>query len=145
MESRVDRLSVFLYTSSFLCSPIKNFMTRRPLTIDAGLSLGDAGSLMANSHIRHLPVTREGYLVGIVSARDLMLVESLLGHNTKRSLVETAMTANPRTCSLNTPVRDVLSLMEDNGIGAFPVVDGTQIEGIFTTVDAVQILREVLI
>jgi len=48
-------------------------MTPFPWSIDAGRTVADAWMMMAEHSIRHLPVTREGELVGLVSGRDLGL------------------------------------------------------------------------
>ena len=43
------------------------------LTIDSEKSLLDANDLMANEHVRHLGVTQNGKLVGMISVRDLVV------------------------------------------------------------------------
>jgi CBS domain-containing protein len=43
------------------------------LTIEDGKTLLDANDLMAKSHLRHLGVTRNGRLVGMISVRDLVV------------------------------------------------------------------------
>jgi CBS domain-containing protein len=49
------------------------YMTSEPFTIDAGEEVSEAASTMAARGIRHLPVTDEGRVIGVVSARDLLL------------------------------------------------------------------------
>ena len=126
-------------------TPVAQFMTEHPQVIEADLNLADARNRMASEGVRHLPVTREGRLVGMVSARDLMLLESLTEIDDERTLVESAMSVNPRVCTPETPVAEVLSLMEEKGVGAVPVVREGRVEGIFTSVDAVRILRDALL
>jgi CBS domain-containing protein len=46
-------------------------MTRDPRTMDAAATTGEALDLMLGEGFRHLPVTDEGRVVGIVSLRDL--------------------------------------------------------------------------
>jgi len=43
-----------------------------PATIEASATLTEASALMRLHNVRHLPVTDEGRLVGIVSMRDLL-------------------------------------------------------------------------
>jgi len=43
------------------------------LTIDENKSLLDANDLMARTHIRHLGVTQDSKLVGMISVRDLVV------------------------------------------------------------------------
>jgi CBS domain-containing protein len=53
---------------------IAHWMTGAPKTVEPGTSLGEARDLMDRSHIRHLPVTEGGRLVGILSMRDLIRI-----------------------------------------------------------------------
>ena len=52
--------------------PVADFMTRRPETLDANTPLLNALGRMAAGGFRHVPVTRAGRLVGVVSLRDLL-------------------------------------------------------------------------
>lgn len=52
--------------------PVSDFMTRRPETVRENDTLAFALHKMDSGGYRHLPVTRDGRLVGIVSVRDLM-------------------------------------------------------------------------
>jgi CBS domain-containing protein len=51
---------------------VSEFMTRDPRTIEAGKPAGEAAALMIKHHVRHIPVTEEGRLIGFLSARDLL-------------------------------------------------------------------------
>jgi CBS domain-containing protein len=52
--------------------PVSDFMTRRPVTVREGDTLAFALHQMVSGGYRHLPVVRDGRLVGIISVRDLM-------------------------------------------------------------------------
>ncbi len=52
---------------------VEQIMSAPILTIEENKTLLDANDLMAQSHLRHLGVTREGKLVGVVSVRDLVV------------------------------------------------------------------------
>jgi CBS domain-containing protein len=43
------------------------------LTIEQNKTVLDANDLMAQTHIRHLGVTQDGKLVGMISVRDLVV------------------------------------------------------------------------
>ncbi len=47
-------------------------MTAQPISIDEFATCAEAIGVMQNAMIRHLPVTREGRLVGMVTATDLI-------------------------------------------------------------------------
>jgi CBS domain-containing protein len=51
----------------------EQIMSAPIVTIEENKTLLDANDLMAQSHLRHLGVTREGKLVGVISVRDLVV------------------------------------------------------------------------
>ena len=51
---------------------IAHWMSAGPRTVLIGTSLEDARELMDRAHIRHLPVTDGGRVVGMLSMRDLI-------------------------------------------------------------------------
>ena len=51
---------------------IAHWMSADPRTVLIGASLEDARELMDRAHIRHLPVTDGGRVVGMLSMRDLI-------------------------------------------------------------------------
>lgn len=51
---------------------VENVMSSPILTVESKLSPQYARDLMADKRIRHLAVTEEGTIVGIISARDLL-------------------------------------------------------------------------
>ena len=53
-------------------TPLADVMTRSPLTVDPGKSLGCALFMMHDRGFRHVPVVENGKLVGIVSARSAL-------------------------------------------------------------------------
>ena len=52
---------------------VEQIMSAPIVTIEENKTLLDANDLMAQSHLRHLGVTREGKLVGMISVRDLVV------------------------------------------------------------------------
>ncbi|MGH7259705.1 MAG: CBS domain-containing protein [Nitrospiraceae bacterium] len=54
-------------------TPVEQIMSAPILTIEEGKTLLDANDMMAKSHLRHLGVTRNGKLVGMISVRDLVV------------------------------------------------------------------------
>ena len=55
-------------------TPVADWMTRHPETIEPEDTTDHAASLMIHGGFRHLPVVLGGKVVGIVSIRDLMKV-----------------------------------------------------------------------
>jgi CBS domain-containing protein len=56
-------------------TPVSQYMTRAPHTIDSGELATYAAAKMIKHHVRHLPVTDGGRLAGFISARDLLELE----------------------------------------------------------------------
>ncbi len=51
---------------------VDSIMTRHPVTVDASATVGECMAIMSHNNFRHLPVTDEGELVGVLSIRDLV-------------------------------------------------------------------------
>ena len=51
---------------------IAHWMSASPRTVSPEMSLDEARELMDKNHIRHLPVTDGGRLIGMLSMRDLI-------------------------------------------------------------------------
>lgn len=54
-------------------TPVEQIMSAPILSIEENRTLLDANDLMASSHLRHLGVSRDGKLVGMISVRDLVV------------------------------------------------------------------------
>ncbi len=93
---------------------------------------------------RHLPVLHGGRLVGLLSERDISLVESLGNVDVEAIKVEEAMTQQPYAVAPATPLREVALEMAERKYGAAVVMDGEQLHGIFTTIDAMAALAALL-
>ena len=52
---------------------VEQIMSAPILTIEENKTVLDANDLMAQTHLRHLGVTRDGKLVGMISVRDLVV------------------------------------------------------------------------
>jgi CBS domain-containing protein len=52
---------------------VEQIMSAPIMTIEESKTLLDANDQMAQSHLRHLGVTRDGKLVGMISVRDLVV------------------------------------------------------------------------
>lgn len=54
------------------CTSVRSVMSSPLITIEIDRSAHDASDLMAENGIRHLPVTQDGQIVGMLSVRDLL-------------------------------------------------------------------------
>jgi len=124
---------------------MRDVMSLAPRTVDVSTTLEQAHELMRKQRCRHLPVTRDGALVGIVSERDLYLVETLRGADKTRDEVSDAMTIAVYTTNPTAKLRDVARVMAAERYGCALVMEGDRLVGIFTATDAFRHLVERLV
>jgi len=99
---------------------------------------------MRTHHIRHLPVLDSGRVVGVVSERDLTLVSSLPGVDAGKVAVEEAMVEDVFVVDPDAPIAEVVETMIQKKVGSALVGAGERIVGVFTTIDALLALHELL-
>ena len=114
-------------------------MTSSPLSVGSTDSLAKAHELMRQFRIRHLPVLDGGHLVGIVSERDLHLVETLQDVDPEQVCIEEAMTCDVLTVQPEAQLDDVVRSMLHRRCGSAIVVCDKKVVGVFTTSDALQV------
>lgn len=123
---------------------VEDLMTRSPLTVEASKSLADARRLMKRWNVRHLPVMDEGTLVGLISDRDVKLIEA---HSNARAadipLVE-AMSLAPWTVAPSTPLEVAVRHMARHKLGSSVVLENGKVVGILTSSDGLRALADVL-
>jgi acetoin utilization protein AcuB len=130
---------------TMLMPSISRYMTRQPWTIRKDAKMAQAHALMREHHIRHLPVLEGGQLVGIVSERDLHLIETLPDCDPEDVTVEEAMSVDVYTVDAEAPLDDIVEAMAQRKLGCAIVQNRRGVvEGIFTTIDALQVLADVL-
>lgn len=120
---------------------VNEIMTRRVLTVTSDASLADARRLLEQHRIRHLPVMRDGRLVGVVSDRDL---RSAHAADARHATVGDVMTPRPMTIGPRTRIEEAARLLVAHKIGGLPVVDGNELVGIVTGDDLLRALIAVI-
>jgi acetoin utilization protein AcuB len=123
---------------------VRQHMTASPHTISPSQPLTIARKTMHNHEIRHLPVLDGGRIVGLISERDLLLVESLPGVNPTDVRVEEAMVQDVFTAAPDEPLAEVVATMVQRKLGSAVVMDGERVVGVFTTIDALRALTSLL-
>lgn len=123
---------------------IARFMTGGPHTIGRGQTLAAAHRMMREHSIRHLPVLDAGKLIGILSLRDLLFIETLKDVDPEQVQVSEAMSQDVFTIGPRSSVRTVAAEMAEQKYGSAIVMDKGHVVGIFTTVDALKALSSLL-
>ena len=67
-----DMLTKFLCKDKSLIEEVGNVCSSPLITAPIGISIHDAAEIMIKKHIKRLPITKDGKLVGVLSARDLV-------------------------------------------------------------------------
>ena len=105
---------------------IQRYMSTSPHSIGRDQTLAHAHEVLRTNSIRHLPVLDGGVLVGMLTHRDLALIESLKDVDPKKVTVEDAMSTEVYTVSPDAPLDEVVSEMAEKKYGsavAFEVED----------------------
>ncbi|MFT3926607.1 MAG: CBS domain-containing protein [Myxococcales bacterium] len=123
---------------------IEKYMTTSPHTIGVDQPLSQAHGVLREHRIRHLPVLRGGKLAGVLSERDLALIETLREVDPRKVVVEEAMNAEVYAVSPKASLDEVVRDMAARRYGCAVVVDNLKVVGIFTAVDACRAFAELL-
>lgn len=123
---------------------IQRYMTTSPLSIGQEQPLTQAHQMMRAHNIRHLPVLHGGNLVGVLSDRDLHMIETLRDVDPGKVLVEEAMTPSVYSVSPSAPLDEVVREMAAHKYGSAVVMDHGKVVGMFTTIDAMRAFGDLL-
>lgn len=125
---------------------IVTIMTPLPHTIEAGRSIHEAKAIMDSEAIRHLPVTSEGRLVGMLSERDLKLAFAIAATGDIGESLNVGDVCNLEAYVVehSTPVDQVMMHMAENRLGSALVTRGGKLVGILTNTDVYRCYAELL-
>lgn len=123
---------------------IQKYMTTSPHSIGVEQPLSRAHAMLREHGIRHLPVLHGGKLLGMLTERDLALVETLSGVDPTKVKVEDAMSTTVYAVSPDAPLDEVVGTMGERKYGSAVVMQNEKVVGIFTTVDVCRALAELL-
>lgn len=117
---------------------VKDFMTENPIVIDADTAtVSDAMARMRETDIHQIPAVSRKRYVGMLNYREILR---------KRSI---QLTARVDTFIINTPkispdedITEIIRLILDTGLSAFPVLTGNRLIGIISRSDILRHLGE---
>ncbi|MEO1209698.1 MAG: chloride channel protein [Cyanobacteria bacterium J06638_20] len=118
-------------------------MKEKVETLSSQMPLGEVKEAFLRSHHRGFPVLQEGRLVGIITQSDLAERVGQFGEETDGVLAD-IMTPQPVTVSPNTPLTDVLYVLNRFQLSRLPVTDGQRLVGIITRADIIRAESEQL-
>lgn len=124
---------------------VKQLMSVPPATVAPGDSLHIADGIMSMGVVRHLPVVKDGELVGLVSQSDILRSPALLAPlfglavDLKAALralrVEDAMSSPVLTIGPDASIQDAAATLLEHRVGSLPVLEEGTLVGIVTTSD----------
>ena len=121
-------------------------MTPFPHSVTPTDSLDKVKRVMREQKIHHLPVKEDGELAGVVTDRDIYLVQSwsIDDRAAAAMKVRDAWVPEPYVVDISTPLEEVLLEIVDRHIGSALITKHGTLAGILTLNDACQAFGEVL-
>ena len=127
---------------------VAEIMTREPYTLGPDNTLAEARGLMAQHHVRHVPVViGNGVVAGVVSQRDVLAaadshVLSAAGRHTRRTddITLSAILSSPaQTVDERASLRGAALHLQQHKLGCLPVLRDGKLVGIITDADFVEV------
>lgn len=133
--------------------PLSQLMSKQVISLDIYEDLESAEKIMRKNHIRHLPITKDGVLNGMLSLTDLQRISfastiSESDQNIDSEIydmftIEQIMTHHPLAINVNDGMVKALLIFSEKEFHALPVVDEDKIVGILTTTDIIKYFLKV--
>ena len=129
---------------------VKDWMSKPPVTVDAGASVAKAVKLLKKREINMLPVMAGKRLAGIIANADIQKASAAGFDPFKQGefyellsqvKIRSVMTRNPITVSPEHTVEETAEIMLVHKISGLPVVDGRdEVIGVITRSDILQLI-----
>ncbi len=134
---------------------VKDYMTKHPVMVEPTMSVVEAQGIMAETHVRHLPVTEKGKrLVGLLTRQRLRISPTELGslnvweitRYLSNLTVKDVMIKgkNVITIGPDATLEEAAQIMVQNKIGCLPALEEGIVVGIITEVDMLVELSDLL-
>ena len=147
----------YLANQTRLDGYVRDYMTIGVITAEPDMTIEDAMKLMIAKRIRRLPIIKDGILVGLITAREILryfgigeAFKMIETGNVKDALQKplTTLLSNdaiminkePLTFESRDKISDVVRRMVEAGVGVALIVDDKRLEGIITERDLMSFL-----
>ena len=136
-------------------APVSTIMTSNVITVGEKDKLSKVRDIFNSNRIHHLPVTRDGKVVGMISKEDILLfVKGLKKHHFLYKIVdiddselnkyqaEDIMTTGLGKLEPTDRINVALDIFCKNIFRALPVVENDKLVGIVTTYDIIKTINK---
>lgn len=122
---------------------IDEYVSPVSVTGTAQMKLSEVTKLMREGGFRHIPILKDNKPVGIISDRDISLLDSL--EDLSDLSVEDVMVKEPYCAYTGTSIGEVAFEMSSRKIGsALILTEEGNLDGIFTSIDGLNALIEIV-
>lgn len=130
---------------------VKDVMKKELIVLHPKDTIQNVEQKFQRYQIRHIPITVNRKLVGIVSLGDLLITNKLTTSNADKflatdfitsSAVEDIMTHNPIFVGEEDSIKRALDIMMKKRFNCLPVVTAGELVGILTTFDIINLLNK---
>jgi CBS domain-containing protein len=118
---------------------VRAFMTKGVLTVDENDTVLEAARLMAELDIGSLIVVRDGVPVGILTERDILSKVVAEERSAKSLKISEVMSSPVISVQADRTVSEALTLMGQKGIKHLVVKDGSDVVGMFSLANVVDL------
>lgn len=123
---------------------VKEFMTTMPVRVDESATLRTVLRLMERYNIRHVVVTDENKLKGVLSEREVKAIVAAGHVNVETAPIAPLVVEPAYQVAAEAPLLEVCKVMHREKFGSAVVVSDEKIVGIFTSIDALKVLTDLL-
>lgn len=122
---------------------VKDFRNTPAVTVEPNTTLKECLEIMEREKFRHLLITEQKVLRGIVVRKD---IEGALRQPSRypETPIDWIMSKSPITIEDSAPLIEALKLMSQFKYSGLPVMDGDNVVGMFTETDVVRALISIL-
>jgi CBS domain-containing membrane protein len=135
-----------------LDAPIKEIMHTGFLTISPNEYLSKAEKMIFTSKLKHLPVIKNGKLVGLITRTDIKRMSFANTFDEAEADIDTTifqmlkvgqvMTDKPFTMPSHSTIREVAEVLSQKEFRTIPIVDGDNLVGLVSTKDIIKYFVE---
>ena len=128
---------------------IKEYMSENVTTVEPDVEIGTAGKMMVDNKFRRLPVVKNGILLGIVTAFDMLrflgsgeaFIKGAGGiEDALKTPVKSLITRDVVWTTSDRDLGEVTGMMAAKNVGSIPIIDQGVLTGIVTERDVVRAL-----